>query len=389
MVNEKARKGRLIAMKRTTFDMPDIPWELVDEARRRTRLVCERRDLDLREPALSISWDRPQEPVEGRSSMSGYMLGNQKKMLADPAYDLRWQLVWIRRQIEHLRAGEEVGLPLANHFCLHMLHFGTGPLATAFGATMIVRDQEQPSFEPAIHAPEEALRLRKPDLRRAGILPEILKRIDFYNEATGGKIPMTYCDTASAWSIGTQLWHYEDMLEATVTAPEAVHHFLELITDCIIEWHDIQKARMGRWTFGNSCVPDLWFPRGTIMGDDCMVTVSPETFRTFFLPYNNRISRAFGGLFYHCCMRHDFQFAEMAKTEGFLGMDADVPYNNVDKIISTLDGRGVFVRKLDISQLPLIRRMKGRVGCCLHASGACREDAIRNAKRLLAELGHR
>ena len=65
-------------------------------------------------------------------------------------------------------------------------------------------------------------------------------------------MPVTFCDTASPWSVGTQLWHYEDMLEATYSAPEAVHYFLDLLTECIIEWHDIEKARIGRWTMANS-----------------------------------------------------------------------------------------------------------------------------------------
>jgi len=355
--------------KQPECDIPEIPWDLVDEARRRTRLACERKDLDLSEPALSISWDRPEEPAEGRSSMSGCILGNQKRMIADPHYDLHWQVVWIRRQVEHLIAGRELGTPLANHFSLHLLHFGTGPLASAFGSRMIVRDQEQPSYEPAVHTPEEALKLRKPDLRTVGILPDILDRIAFYNEATEGRIPMTFCDTASPWSIGTQIWHYEDMLEATHSAPEAVHAFLDMLTDCIIEWHDIQKARVGRWTMSNVCIPDSWIPNGFLMGDDCMFSVSPETFESFFLPYNNRLSRAFGGVFYHCCLRHDFQFKGMAKTEGFLGMDGDLENNDEDAIISILDERGVWFRRMGLNQMAFVRRLQGRVGCLLNRSG--------------------
>ena len=370
----------------TKFDIPEIRWELVDEARRRTRLACERRDLDLKEPALSIGWDRPGEPVDGKSSMSFLILGDQKRMIEDPSYDLKWQLVWIRRQLEHLDAGQDVGMPLANHFTLHLLHYGTGPLATAFGGKLIVRDQEQPFIEPAIHTPQEAMKLRKPDLRKDGILPAILDRIAFYNDATQGRLPVTFCDTASPWTIGTQIWHYEDMLEATYSAPEAVHYFLDMLTDCIIEWHDIQKARLGRWTMANSCVPDCWLPRGILMGDDCMVAVSPRTFEDFFLPYNNRISRAFGGLCYHCCLKHDFQFAGMARTEGFLGMDGDLDCNDREKIFSTLDGRGVWLRRLDQNQMEFIRRLKGHVGCLLHVGGKNREEAVANARRMLAEL---
>ena len=122
------------------------------------------------------------------------------------------------------------------------------------------------------------------------------------------------------------------------------------------------------------------------MGDDCMVAVSPAMFETFFLPYNNRISRAFGGVCYHCCLKNDFQFGGMAKTEGFLGADGDPEWNDLEKLVSMLDGRGFFIRKLGPGQMEIIRRFKGRVGCLLQASGTDRDDAIRNARKLLAEV---
>ena len=100
-------------------------------------------------------------------------------MIEDPSYDLHWQLTWVRRQVEHLSAGRELGVPVANHLGLHLLHFGTGPLTTAFGARIHPPWPEQPFYEPAVHTPREAMNLRKPDLRQAGVLPDILERIAF------------------------------------------------------------------------------------------------------------------------------------------------------------------------------------------------------------------
>jgi len=369
--------------------VPDIPWDLVDEARRRTRLVWDRQDLDLREPALAVTWDRPDQPPEGRSSMADCFRGPVRRMVEDPAEDLRHQLQAVRHGIEHLEAGRDVGMPLANHFCLHGIHFGTGPLATAFGSRMIVRDDEVVFYEPAVHTPAEALRLRPPDLHRSGVLPTILDRIEYYNEATGGRVPVTVCDTALPWSIATQVWHYEDMLEATLTAPGAVRHVLDLVTEAIIEWDQIQKTRMLRWTGSDAGVPNLWTHRGTYKGDDCMVAVSPATWEEFFLPYNARVSAAKGGLCYHCCRRHDFQFPGMVKTPGFMGLDADPAWNDVELIARALDGRGVWAWALgyvDEESFPMhlewIRRMRGRVGLFLRAHGRDRAQAVLRARRL-------
>jgi hypothetical protein len=378
------------------LEIPEIPWGLVDEARRRTNKVWKRADLDLQEPALSIGWDRHDEKHDGASSMSYYCQSQVSRMIDDPEADLASQLTGIRHWIEHLQAGEEIGIPVSNAYGLHLLHFGTGPLATAFGAKMIVRDDEQPFFEPAVHTPEEVMCLTKPDLQRDGICPIILDRIDYFTEATEGRIPLNICDTAGPWSIATQIWHYEDMLEAIHTAPAAVHYLLDLVTSCIREWNDIQTSRMQCWSQSNTTVPNVWIPDAYYLGDDCMVAVSPSVWEEFFLPYNNRISLAYGGLLYHCCMNHDFQFESMAKTEGFVGLDADPAWNEFDKIVETLSGRGVWGRTIgdaptdSDSETPLdigkIRRLKGKAGMFLGVQGRDRKDATDRAKQLLDSI---
>jgi hypothetical protein len=376
-------------------EVPKIPWELVDECKRKMRKVWDLQDLNLHDPALAIDWARPAGPTQSRASMGGLYKAPIAQMIRDPEVDVCAQLQSVREEIEHLEAGAEIGLGLVNFPSMHMIHFGTGPLATAFGSRMVVREDEQPFFEPAVHSPAEVLGLRKPNLRRDGICPLILERTDYYNEATAGQVPLEVCDTAGPWSIATQIWHYEDMLQAIVTAPEAVHYLLDLVTDCMIEWTDIQISRMARWCTSYATLPWPWHPRGFYMGDDTMVAVSPKTWEAFFLPYNNRISRAFGGAIYHCCMRYDFQFPSLIRTEGFMGLDASPSYNDIAKVEAALSKRGVWARR--IGDLPtdehgktgrrddreIIRQLRGKVGLILGVHGESRQDAIDRAKRLL------
>jgi hypothetical protein len=327
-------------------------------------------------------------------------------MIADPETDVRAQLQNIRETIEHLEAGQDLGVALANYPGMHLLHFGTGPLATAFGSHLVVREDEQPFVEPAVHTPDEVMRLRKPDLLRDGLCPQILERIEFYNEATQGKLPLNCSDNAGPWTIATQVWHYEDMLAAIHTAPEAVHYLLDLVTECMIEFTHIQITRMARWSGKCGTVPWPWHPRGFGLGDDTMVTVSPQAWEEFYLPYNNRISREFGGVTYHCCYGWDRYFPSVVKTDGFIGMDAFPEYNDLDRIEAALAGRGVWTTLLgDMpTQRPVtaggrdrtgssrrpwqddlraIRRLKGKTGMFLGVHGDDRQDAVDRAKRLL------
>ena len=147
------------------------------------------------------------------------------------------QLEVVKHQIDCLRCSNDVGIPLLNTPAFDLIHYGTAPLATAFGSTIILREGHVAAFEPVVHSAAEVMQLKKPDLLHDGVLPDILKRIQFYNEVTQGKVILTPCDTAGPWSIATSIWHYEDMLEAIHTDPDAVHYLLDLVTECIIEWY--------------------------------------------------------------------------------------------------------------------------------------------------------
>lgn len=372
-----------------SFDIPEIPWERVAESKLRVRKVWNLQDLNLQDPVLNISWKRPPDPSAPTAA----------QRIRDPEIDVRSQLNAIRCDIEHLEAGKDVGHPIGGNPHFNLVHFGTGPLATAFGSKWIVRENDQPFFEPAVHTPEEVMNLRKPDLYRDGILPLILERIQYYNEATQGKIPLTPCDTAGPWSIATQIWHYEDMLEAIYTAPEAVHYLLDLVTDCIIEWFNIQESCIRNWGGTHISFSWPWYQRGIGIGDDCMVNVSPKTWEEFFLPYNDRMAHEYGGVCYHCCLCYENHLMNLTKSYNFMGFDADPQYNNFDKIEAALvAGKGVWTRPVGGSymgvtaakaleeQLFYINRLKGKVGMFLGVEGETRQAAVDNAKRLLDSI---
>lgn len=374
------------------FDVPETPWDLIGQQRNGWRKLWDR-DFSLETPLLQVGWkwDAPfkigaETLPEGWSCFS-----DSARRINDPEFDVRCQLEQARRQVEELSVSRELGFATTNTPAFDLIHFGTGPLATAFGASFIMREGFQPFFEPAVHTPEEALKLKKPDLFHDGICPQILARIEYYNAATQGQAILTPCDTASPWSMATQIWHYEDMLEAILSAPEAVHYVLNLVTETILEWYTIQETYIGRWGGTHSSFSRPWLPRGIGMGDDCMVCVAPKIWEEFFLPYNNRISREYGSLIhYHCCMKYEAYFDSLVKTEGFIGFDPSPEFNDFEKIASTLERcRGVWTRQIshkDPNCLNYVRRLKGKVGMFFGVGGDNREEAIKEAREFMAIL---
>lgn len=357
------------------FDIPEVPYDLIAKQRNIKRRLWNG-EYDLKNPVIRIGW-----PYKGATNQ------DPVRRVHDPESDVLTNLENVRYQIECLKASAEVGYVLDNCPAFNMIHFGTGPLATAFGAEMILREGLQPAFEPVVHTHEEAMRLKKPDLFKDGLCPQILERIQYYNEATQGKIILTPCDAAGPWSIATSIWHYEDILEAIYTAPQAVHSLLDMVTECLIEWWNIQEAYIGRWGRAHSSY-SVFSPRGVMIGDDCLVTVSPQIWEEFFMPYNNRLSREYGNFItYHCCMRYDTHFESIIKTDGFAGFDATPEYNDFEKIASALEKvHGIWTRSCGPADKNFIRRLRGKVGMQFLVNGKDREDAIQQTRDFLAFL---
>ncbi|MHB1485127.1 MAG: uroporphyrinogen decarboxylase family protein [Saccharofermentanales bacterium] len=362
------------------MNIPDIPHEYVDKAKMKIRKVWALEDLDLKDPAIFIGW------ADEKWKDIGSLMGDadnpsvSKRMVDDPEYDITRQLRIVEQNIEFLTAGDGFcNIPMIN-----MLHFGTGPLATAFGAKNVHNEGQMASVEPAVFTPEEVLKLKKPDLRKDGMCPQILERIEFYNEMTQGKIPVLTCDTSSPWNIATQIWNITDMMEAIYTSPEVVHWFLDLVTECIIEFVHIQMERITRNYCSYGFVGDIWQPHGWHLCNDTIVMVSPQQYREFYQPYDERIAREFGGIRYHCCMNHDFQLENMANTKGFMGFDADYNCNSVDLIEKALTGRGSWSRW--IADRDLIKRFRGKAGLFPYIYGTSKKDALDNASDFIEFL---
>jgi hypothetical protein len=97
-------------------------------------------------------------------------------------------------------------------------------------------------------------------------------------------------------------------------------------------------------------------------------------------------------------MRYDTHFESLIKTEGFMGFDAVPEYNDIARIEAALAGRGAWccaVGDLPTTRhgetgrrddVPIIRRLRGKVAMLLGVHGENRSDAIDRARRLLDRI---
>jgi len=151
---------------------------------------------------------------------------------------------------------------------------------SAFGSVSIWGEDEFPFAKKILHSPAEADRVEKPDVRKHGLLPFAIKRLQHLQteiEQAGHRI--RFAVARGPLNIASFLMGTPEFLEAIKTHPESMHRLLSVIADFLVDWIAYQREA---------------FPTidGVLLLDDIMGFVSRRDFETFGLPYLARVFSA-------------------------------------------------------------------------------------------------
>lgn len=152
---------------------------------------------------------------------------------------------------------------------------------SAFGSRLIWHEHELPFAEPIARASEQALVLTKPDVRSAGLLPFTLRRLERMRpaiEAEGHAI--RFAVARGPLNIASFLMGTTEFLMAMQLDPEGTHAMLDVITEFLEEWIQLQAA----------AIPTI---RGVLLLDDIVGFLGPEDVAGFAMPY---LKRAFAAV---------------------------------------------------------------------------------------------
>jgi len=147
---------------------------------------------------------------------------------------------------------------------------------SAFGSVAVWEEDEFPFTKKVIRSVADIDDLEKPDARKNGLLPFVIKRLEHLRpeiERRGHKI--RFAVARGPLNIATFLMGTTEFLTAIKTDPDAMHRFLALITDYLVDWIAVQREA---------------FPTidGILLLDDIVGFVSRRDFETFGLPYLKR-----------------------------------------------------------------------------------------------------
>ena len=147
---------------------------------------------------------------------------------------------------------------------------------SAFGSVCMWGEDDFPFARKVLHSPAEVERLEKPNPRKHGLLPFVIKRLLHLHpeiEKAGHKI--RFAVARGPLNIASFLMGTTEFLEAIKTHPQQMHQLLTTVTDFLVDWIAVQRE-----TF-----PSI---DGIFLLDDIVGFVSRRDCETFAIPYLQR-----------------------------------------------------------------------------------------------------
>jgi uroporphyrinogen-III decarboxylase len=147
---------------------------------------------------------------------------------------------------------------------------------SAFGSVSMWGEDDFPFARKVLLSPTEVDRLEKPNPRKHGLLPFVIKRLQHLQpeiEKAGHKI--RFAVARGPLNIASFLMGTPEFLEAIKTHPQEMHRLLEIATEFLVDWIAYQRE----------VFPSI---DGVFLLDDIVGFVSRKDFETFGLPYLKR-----------------------------------------------------------------------------------------------------
>jgi hypothetical protein len=228
---------------------------------------------------------------------------------------------------------------------------GVITVPSAFGAEVVWWENDFPAVRPVVgDAPEKVFDLGRPAVTD-GELGRILEYTRIFIERTGGRLPVRLGDIQGPLDNAALIFGHTAFLEALITHPREVHHLLGLVTDLMIEFARAQRTLVR--DRGVEFVPSgfqPWLPdgKGLSVANDVGVMLSPALHDEFSVPYLNRLSDAFGGVYIHSCGDWTHLFPSLEKVRGLRGLEfgaSEAPY---ERVLERFGGRTVLACRVGL-----------------------------------------
>lgn len=201
---------------------------------------------------------------------------------------------------------------------------GVVGIPSAFGGEVVWWEKDFPSIKPIRNDdPRRILDLARPAADE-GELKRVLDTTRYFLQETGGRLPIRMGDIQGPLDSAALVFGHTEFFEALKTHPEEAQRLMELVTEVSIDFVRAQRALVR--AAGVEFVPSLfqpWLPdgAGVSVSNDAAIMISAEMHDRFVVPFLNRLSEEFGGIFIHSCGNWKHLLPSLGKVRGLRGLE--------------------------------------------------------------------
>ena len=225
-----------------------------------------------------------------------------------PSYSLREMNEDMSRKIEADIAGwnlQQEGFPDTDFIpSFNSAFLGEGLIPTFFGAKQVLAENNPPFTEGRVLQDiDDLYKLpERIDPEHDGWGPKLMQWCDMCLDATNGEVPIEVCDHQSPYGIATKIMQNENLMMAMYDDPDAVHHFMDIVTTAIDDTIEAMEKRVGKEHFVKNDYTRVEGDHdGLVLWDDYVSVLNPKLHEEFCRPYITRLFEKHGYGHLHTC----------------------------------------------------------------------------------------
>ena len=200
--------------------------------------------------------------------------------------------------------------------------YGIGTLASAFGVNYLWPGHQAPVVQPAFTSVRDALAVEPIPIERTAIGRHTLEMIEYFLEATRGRLPISLTDTQSPLNALSFLIETNNFYTTFLDAPDSLTDMLNRLVPLQIDFVKKQLHLIGEaiaWP-GHGFASSRAFT-GLGMSDDIMTLLSPNHYLEFGVPSLIQCGEPFGGPVVHSCGNWTDKATAVRSIENLLMLD--------------------------------------------------------------------
>jgi hypothetical protein len=242
---------------------------------------------------------------------------------------------------------------------------GVVAIPSAFGGEIVWWENNFPSVRPVNGGGSLHVRNLKMPSVRDGVLGRILDYTRIFIEKTEGRYPIRMADVQGPVDNAALILGHTDFFESVLVRPAEVRLLLDMITDLMIAFIRAQRDLVR--SLGAEFVPSgfqPWLPDGfgVSVANDAGVMLSPALHDEFGVPYLNRLSEEFGGVYVHSCGDWSHLFPSLEKVRGLRGLEFGASETPFGPVAEHFGGRTVLACRVGQHRDIKFEGMAGYVG---------------------------